>query len=101
MGSAKYSDTFHFYRGNCGEPDWLIEDDFRGNFLKVYEEYEIELDGDMVESSHLYVDATKLDYEGWYGLKSCYMWINLIYPEDHSQYWNDDGNNATEPRSVC
>ena len=37
--AEKYSPTFDFYRGNCGEPDWLIEDPFVGNFLKVYEEY--------------------------------------------------------------
>jgi len=42
--------------GNCGEPDWLIEGDFNGNYLKVYEEYEIEYDGSMVESSYLYTD---------------------------------------------
>ena len=42
---AKKTETFDFWRGNCGEPDWLVEDDFYGNFLKVYEEYEIEYDG--------------------------------------------------------
>jgi len=52
----KYSPTFHIYRGNCGEPDWLIEDDFVGNWLKVYEEYEIEYEGNMVESTYLYAD---------------------------------------------
>jgi len=67
----RYSSTFDFDRGNCGEPDWLIEGWFLGNYLKVYEEYKIEYEGDMVESSYLYVDATKLDYEGWYGKRSC------------------------------
>jgi len=51
---AQWSSTFHFKRGNCDEPDWLIEDDFKGNFLKVYEEYEIEYDGSMVDSTYLY-----------------------------------------------
>jgi len=70
--NAKYSETFEFNRGNCGEPDWLVEDDFLGNWIKVYEEYSIEYNGNMVESSYLYADATKLDYEGWYNLKCCY-----------------------------
>jgi len=74
---ANWSDTFRFNRGNCSEPDWLVEDDFEGNHIKVYEEYEIEYEGDMVESSYLYVDELKLDYEGWYGKRSC-------YPADHS-----------------
>jgi len=52
----KYSPTFDIYRGNCGEPDWLIEDPFVGNWLKIYEEYEIEYEGSMVESTYLYVD---------------------------------------------
>ena len=67
---ANWSDTFRFNRGNCSEPDWLVEDDFEGNHIKVYEEYEIEYEGDMVESSYLYVDELKLDYEGWYGKRS-------------------------------
>jgi hypothetical protein len=75
--SGNKSQTFGFPRGNCSEPDWLVEDDFEGNHIKVYEEYEIEYDGDMVESSYLYVDELKLDYEGWYGKRSC-------YPDNHS-----------------
>ena len=71
--SGNKSETFDFNRGNCSEPDWLVEDDFEGNHIKVYEEYEIEYEGDMVESSYLYVDELKLDYEGWYGKKSCYI----------------------------
>jgi len=67
----RYSTTFGFDRGNCGEPDWLMSGAFLGNYLKVYEEYKIWYDGDMRESSYLYVDATKLDYEGFYGIRSC------------------------------
>jgi len=84
--SGNKSETFGIYRGNCSEPDWLVEDDFEGNHIKVYEEYEIEYDGDMVESSYLYVDELKLDYEGWYGKRSC-------HPDNHSgiksnyEYW--------------
>jgi len=31
--------SFGFARGNCGEPDWLVEGDFEGNFIKTYDEY--------------------------------------------------------------
>jgi len=54
--SGNWSNTFKFNRGNCSEPDWLVEDDFEGVHIKVYEEYEIEYEGDMVESSYLYAD---------------------------------------------
>jgi len=67
----RHSETFGFERGNCGEPDWIIEGPFYGNYFKVYEEYKIEYEGEMVESTWLYIDATKLDYEGFYGLRSC------------------------------
>jgi len=84
---SKKSDTFGFYRGNCGEPDFLIEDEFEGNFLKVYEEYEIEYDGDMVESTYLYVHELKLDYEGWYDYPRCYA-----YGSNYNHSTRDYGN---------
>jgi len=43
----RHSTTFGFERGNCSEPDWLIEGAFYGNYLKVYEEYKIEYEGNM------------------------------------------------------
>jgi len=79
----RFSDTWGFERGNCSEPDWLIEGPFYGNYLKVYEEYKIEYDGDMVESSYLYTDATKLDYEGWYGIRSCHETDH----SGHTDHW--------------
>ena len=43
----RLSTTFDLERGNCSEPEWLIEGAFHGNYLKVYEEYKIEYDGNM------------------------------------------------------
>jgi len=83
---ANWSDTFGISRGNCSEPDWLVEDDFEGNHIKVYEEYEIKYDGDMVESSYLYANELKLDYEGWYGKRSCWD-ENHSGIKSHYDWW--------------